>query len=351
MTGKDPKGNEAGGHVTTLCPCSKPAPNGYLCKACGRRLEQRYAELPSLMDDLTTTLVRQDNIGERSEGTRGKVSAPALIVSLEAADVFADLTRNLTVTVRHLVAKGEHLPCGCGHAHSQHYTVIPFVRACWWRRCRCSGYTATETLSARRMATWLQRRVPALLKAPEAPQILEGMDAVTARLIDVINIPADLRRFSVGRCPETDTAGAQCPGEIRAHIPRDEHEPPRMECTVCHIVYDTPQWARAGKRIKPRPRPGGQIRGPLLVDTADRRIRPAQDGELGPYPDGSLNGGRDTDTTYGTDAGTITEIARLTHVPSGTIRRWLSEGRLTRRSDNKPYLVSYDEVLELRDTL
>lgn len=200
------------------------------------------------------------------------------------------------------------------------------------------------------MAAWLQRRVPQLLKSPEAPRILDGMDAVTARLVENIDIPEDLRRFPVGRCPETSTEGAQCNGEIRAHIPRDEGRPPRMECTVCHIVYDTPQWARAGKRIKPRPRPDGQIRGPLLRDAADRRIRPAEEGELGPYPAGSLTGGRDTDTSYGTDAGSITEIARLTYVPAGTIRRWLSEGRLTRRSTTKPYLVSYDEVLQLRDT-
>lgn len=46
--------------------------------------------------------------------------------------------------------------------------------------------------------------------------------------------------------------------------------------------------------------------------------------------------------------GTIAEIARLTHVPAGTIRRWLAEGRLVRHSDAKPYRVNLDEVLTLR---
>lgn len=274
--------------MTILCPCSRPAPNGYLCKPCGRRLEQRYAELPSLMDDLTTTLVRLDNIGERSEGTRGKVSAPALVVSLEAADVFADLTRNLTVTVKHLVAKGEHLPCGCGHAHSQHYTVVPFQRACWWRRCRCTGYHANEGLKVRQMPAWLQRRVPVLLLDPDAPRILEGMDAVTARLVDVINIPADLRSFTVGLCPEVDDKGVQCPGEIRAHIPPPgEGKTAQMRCRLCGVVYEPWQWMRAGKRIRPRPRP--EVPG---VDP--------ETGKLPPVQDGSQKGGR-ARLAYGTD--------------------------------------------------
>jgi len=208
------------------------------------------------MDDLTTTLARQDNIGERSEGKHTKASAPALTVSLEAADVFADLTRNLTRTVAHLVAKGQQVPCRCGHAASRHYVVIPFVDRCWWLRCGCRFYHPTEDFRARQMPAWLQRRVPLLLPDPEAPQILEGMDAVTARLIDVINIPEDLRSFTVGLCPELNDQGVQCPGEIRAHIPPPgEGKRAQMRCRVCGVVYEPWQWARAGKRIKPRPLP------------------------------------------------------------------------------------------------
>lgn len=44
----------------------------------------------------------------------------------------------------------------------------------------------------------------------------------------------------------------------------------------------------------------------------------------------------------------IPNIARLTGVPAGTIRRWLSEGRLTRTGDHKPYLVDDEEVTQLR---
>lgn len=48
---------------------------------------------------------------------------------------------------------------------------------------------------------------------------------------------------------------------------------------------------------------------------------------------------------------TIAEAALATGVPAGTIRRWLSEERLVRHGDRKPYRVDYDEVLALRALL
>ena len=48
---------------------------------------------------------------------------------------------------------------------------------------------------------------------------------------------------------------------------------------------------------------------------------------------------------------TIRDAARLTHVPAGTIRRWLAEGRLRRFGEHKPFRVHVKEVADLRDTL
>ena len=47
--------------------------------------------------------------------------------------------------------------------------------------------------------------------------------------------------------------------------------------------------------------------------------------------------------------GCIPDAARITGVPSGTIRRWLAEGRLTRYGESKPWRVDYGEVLQLRE--
>ena len=49
--------------------------------------------------------------------------------------------------------------------------------------------------------------------------------------------------------------------------------------------------------------------------------------------------------------GCIPDAARITGVPSGTIRRWLAEGRLIRYGEHKPYRVDYAEVLALRKLL
>lgn len=263
--------------------CERPSRDAYLCKACTRDLERRLAELPALLDELTTSLTRQTRTSEQS----GRGSEPVLVVNLKAASVTAALTVCLRRAVKKLTTVGQHIPCTCGHAHIQHH-----VRRCRWGRCTCPDYRPTDTFTTHSMAQWLHYRVKLICLDATAAKLLDELQGITTRLVAVIDLPEDLRTIPVGQCPESDDTGSRCPGEIRAHIPRDEGKPPRMECTICHVVYDTPQWARAGKRITPRSRPDGQIRGPLLRDAADRHIRPAVVGELGPYPDGSKTGGR-----------------------------------------------------------
>ena len=46
--------------------------------------------------------------------------------------------------------------------------------------------------------------------------------------------------------------------------------------------------------------------------------------------------------------GCIPDAAKITGIPSGTIRRWLAEGRLVRYGDHRPYRVDYDEIMALR---
>lgn len=49
--------------------------------------------------------------------------------------------------------------------------------------------------------------------------------------------------------------------------------------------------------------------------------------------------------------GSIPDASKITRVPSGTIRRWLSEGRLTRHGEARPWRVDYDEIMALRKLL
>lgn len=46
--------------------------------------------------------------------------------------------------------------------------------------------------------------------------------------------------------------------------------------------------------------------------------------------------------------GGIPDVAKITGVPAGTIRRWLSEGRICRYGEGKPWRVDLDEVAALR---
>jgi predicted site-specific integrase-resolvase len=49
--------------------------------------------------------------------------------------------------------------------------------------------------------------------------------------------------------------------------------------------------------------------------------------------------------------GCIPDAAKITGIPSGTIRRWLAEGRLVRYGEAKPWRVDYDEIMALRKLL
>lgn len=46
--------------------------------------------------------------------------------------------------------------------------------------------------------------------------------------------------------------------------------------------------------------------------------------------------------------GGIPDAAKITGVPAGTIRRWLTEGRICRYGEAKPWRVDLDEVASLR---
>lgn len=41
---------------------------------------------------------------------------------------------------------------------------------------------------------------------------------------------------------------------------------------------------------------------------------------------------------------TLSDLEAIYGIPGGTARRWLSEGKLTKRTDKRPYKVDTDEV-------
>lgn len=260
--------------------CGRPSFNGFLCRADRSLLTQRLAEIPALYDDLLITLARQDVVGERT--AVGSAGTP-LVLDLDSADIAADLSRSLRWIVEHLVKLGEKLPCGCGHAHSRHYTVVPFLRHCWWRGCRCAAYSPVAAIGAvAGMARWLEYRVPVIVLDPDAGKVLDALSTISARIWAHIDHPADLRVVPIGPCPQVYEEGA-CNGELRAHIPHDSDRKTgkvvEAICSTCRVSYKPEQWARLGRRIVRRPLP------------APRGADPAT-GLLPPVPPGSAVGGR-----------------------------------------------------------
>lgn len=201
--------------------CAHPvnhADNAYLCKRCTHTLQQRLTELPDLVADLYVTMGRRAKILERF---LGRTNGPALFIDKRSADVHADLTRTLTRIVNYTHQPPEHRP--------------------------------TDHTAAR--AQWLLARLTRIRLHPAAGPILEALNDITRRLIQTIDLPIDLRTFTIGLCPQDDIIGALCIGEIRAHIPADDHKPALLRCTICGKEWPTWQWHAAGRRIRPLPRP------------------------------------------------------------------------------------------------
>lgn len=228
--------------------CAHPVNNAYLCKRCTHTLQQRLTELPDLVTDLYVTMGRRAKILERF---LGRSNGPALFIDKRSADVHADLTRTLTRIVNATHRPPERRP--------------------------------TDHTAAR--AQWLLARLTRIRVHPAAGPILEALNDITRRLIQAIDIPVDLRTFPIGLCPQPDATGVigttvtLCTGEIRAHIPADDHLPALLRCTACGKEWPAWQWHAAGRRIRPLPRPEVPVIPPApLGSQAGGRARMAYSG-------------------------------------------------------------------------
>lgn len=97
----------------------------------------------------------------------------------------------------------------------------------------------------------LMRLVEPLRHHPAGHEAIEEISAVVAAARWAVDAP-EARYFPVGPCPEFDDRDINCPGTIRANIPRAADARASMECSRCDTVYETWQWHRAGKRILER---------------------------------------------------------------------------------------------------
>lgn len=201
--------------MSSTCPCGKPAPDAFLCKACTEQLRRALGDLPALLEDLDITLARQGT-GSHSEGKPTKKDAQPMSIHVGAAEVASDLRYKLATSVRYLTEQ-------------RGIVDLP----------------ADNPLS---MAHWLLKHVDSIRLDPAGPDIASDIHAITSTIMDVIDLPKMRGRFKVGMCPDLP-----CPGEVWVHLPAEDlDEPATMMCRACRRVWPTWQWSHAGKRILKR---------------------------------------------------------------------------------------------------
>lgn len=203
------------------CLCGKPARDAFLCRACTETLRRTLGDLPALIADLDLTLARQGVIGAHGEGKPTKKDSQPLPLHNGAGEVASDLRFRLVVAIKAI-------------AEPRGIVDLP----------------ADNPTS---MAHWLLTNLDAIRLDPSGPDIARDMHACTAAIMVVIDLPTTRSRFKVGMCPEVDSEGVPCPGEIWVHLPAEDlGVPATMQCKACGKVYETWQWLRAGARILKR---------------------------------------------------------------------------------------------------
>lgn len=197
--------------------CERPVQDARICTLCGRDLERALGNVPMLEAELNLTITRQRRFTPQSDGSRG--SETPVVFHVKASEAYWTL-RNILVSWAKFYAE------------------------------ECGADLPADTLAALsrfllKRAEWLRHHELAL------DAVNEITDAVrhAARLIDA---PANRTTFGVGPCPEVDTSGTHCCGEVRAYIPTSNDMPAWMGCDTCRKEWATWEWLRAGRRIMDR---------------------------------------------------------------------------------------------------
>lgn len=202
------------------CACGKPAPDAFLCRACSERLRRALGDLPALIADLDITLTRQAVTGAHGEGKPTKKDAQPLSLHIGAAEVASDLRYKLATSIRYLTEQ--------------------------------RGIVDLPADNPTSMANWLLKHCDSIRLDPAGPDIASDIHAVSAAIMDVVDLPKTRSQFKVGMCPEVYEEGA-CPGEVWAHLPAEDLGViSTLECRCCKVVYEPRVWQDVGDKILKR---------------------------------------------------------------------------------------------------
>lgn len=201
--------------------CTRPVDDASVCSTCRHDLERALSHVPWLDQQLDLAISRQTRYAAATDGAR--TTDTAIVYNVAASTTAGHLRAILVGWCRmHHEETGTDLPADTLTAMSRH-----LLRRAEWLRHHEAAFDAVDEIT----------------------------DAVRSAQ-RVVDTPPNRTTFAVGPCPELGPGVVRgdhhCPGEVRAFIPSDETERPRMECGACHTVWASWQWHRAGRRILER---------------------------------------------------------------------------------------------------
>lgn len=183
--------------------CPYPTPNGsaFICKNCQQQLRRDLGDIPALIEDLHTTLSRQDRVGA-SSGRRG--SETSLPWKQQASEALWVLAHTVTAWVREFQDADEP----------------PFPDA--------------PAAAAR----WLLTHIDVVSGRPEAGQVVDECASMVHLAYEVIDRPPEL--LLAGQCGEDLEDGGECDAYLYARP-----EARTVTCRACgaeRSVEDRRAW-------------------------------------------------------------------------------------------------------------
>lgn len=198
--------------MNSLCgidACARPAPNATICTQHLWELGRDLSRVPSLVEELHTTLARASKDTSHRDKVTGK-GETAVAFHEAASEALAGLKGAL----------GWATDLGAMPTRTMQGAAKELLRVL--PDCYASSYLVTA-----------------------ADEIIDAC----RRADRAIDTPANRSVIPVGPCPEGMVDGTACGGNVLAFIPADDR-PPRMQCDVTNEHWwSSVQWLATGRRI------------------------------------------------------------------------------------------------------
>ncbi|MBK9156652.1 MAG: hypothetical protein IPM11_00710 [Micropruina sp.] len=195
------------------CPiCGAEQRDHLVCWLCVGRHRRALSQISDLWGHLIEAVRRDTNLNVRV-GVKSVGSEKPLFFAEQAARLRDEAQSALVGWVRitcedqGIDPPADTIPAICGFLQAQ---------AGWWRKHEAVTECVAEVAS-------IAHRIEAIINPGEG-------------------------RVPVGRCIHVE-GDVSCPGEMQAHLPRDERAPAFIRCDTCTTEWDTTQWARIGRMV------------------------------------------------------------------------------------------------------